>query len=98
MSNYQKRDGDVSLFANKNATPNSPYWKGKALINGEEYTISLWKRTGQSSGEYLNGRIERKLQGQSQPSPNSAEYYAGKPKAESHNNLNIQDNGSDLPF
>ena len=61
MSNYQKRDGDVSLFANNNATPNSPYWKGKALINGEEYTISLWKRTGQSSGEYLSGRIERKI-------------------------------------
>ena len=69
MSNYQKRDGDVSLFANNNATPNSPYWKGKALINGEEYSISLWKRTAQSSGEYLSGRIERKLQGQSQPVP-----------------------------
>ena len=69
MSNYQKRDGDVSLFANNNATPNSPYWKGKALINGEEYTISLWKRTAQSAGEYLSGRIERKLQGQAQPVP-----------------------------
>ena len=92
MSNYQKRDGDVSLFANNNATPNSPYWKGKALINGEEYTISLWKRTGQSSGEYLSGRIERKLQGQAQPVPPATEpvtkQYVYDPKNE---------NG-DLPF
>ena len=85
MSNYQKRDGDVSLFANNNATPNSPYWKGRALINGEEYTISLWKRTGQSSGEYLNGRIERKLQGQVPPAPAPApvtEPYVYDPKNE----------------
>jgi len=92
MSNYQKRDGDVSLFANNNATPNSPYWKGKALINGEEYTISLWKRTAQSAGEYLNGRIERKLQGQAQPGPPApapvTEPYVYDPKNE---------NG-DLPF
>ena len=92
MSNYQKRDGDVSLFANNNATPNSPYWKGKALINGEEYTISLWKRTAQSAGEYRNGRIERKLQGKSQPVPPApapvTEPYVYHPKNE---------NG-DLPF
>ena len=94
MSNYQKRDGDVSLFANKNATPNSPYWKGKALINGEEYTISLWKRTGQSSGEYLNGRIERKLQAQSVP---PAPAPATEPVTEPYVYDPKNENG-DLPF
>ena len=92
MSNYQKRDGDVSLFANNNATPNSPYWKGNLLLNGVEYQVALWRKQG-AKGEFLAGNVQVKQQ----PSPNSAEYYAGKPKSESHNQQFIP-NGSDLPF
>jgi hypothetical protein len=93
MSNYQKKDGDISVFTNQSANANAPRWKGSLLLNGQEYSVSLWVKNG-AKGEFLAGNVQVKQQ----PSPNSADYYAGKPKAESHNNLNIQDNGSDLPF
>lgn len=105
MSNYQKKDGDISVFTNQNPTPNSPRWKGNLLLNGQEYSVSLWVKNG-AKGEFLAGSVQPKQApvpapdhfNYPQSNPNSADYYAGKPKAESHNNLNIQDNGSDLPF
>ena len=93
MSTYQKKDGDISVFTNNSDNANAPSWKGNLLLNGVEYQVALWRKQG-AKGEFLAGNVQVKQQ----PSPNSAEYYAGKPKAESHNNLNIQDNGSDLPF
>ena len=93
MSTYQKKDGDISVFTNQSDNANAPSWKGSLLLNGVEYQVALWRKQG-AKGEFLAGNVQVKQQ----PSPNSADYYAGKPKAESHNNLNIQDNGSDLPF
>jgi hypothetical protein len=93
MSTYQKKDGDISVFTNNSDNANAPSWKGNLLLNGVEYQVALWRKQG-AKGEFLAGNVQVKQQ----PSANSADYYAGKPKAESHNNLNIQDNGSDLPF
>jgi hypothetical protein len=93
MSTYQKKDGDISVFTNHSDNANAPSWKGNLLLNGVEYQVSLWRKQG-AKGEFLAGNVQVKQQ----PSPNSADYYAGKPKAESHSNLNIQDNGNDLPF
>ena len=93
MSTYQKKDGDISVFTNQSDNANAPSWKGNLLLNGVEYQVALWRKQG-AKGEFLAGNVQVKQQ----PSANSADYYAGKPKAESHNNLNIQDNGSDLPF
>ena len=93
MSTYQKKDGDISVFTNNSDNANAPSWKGNLLLNGVEYQVALWRKQG-AKGEFLAGNVQVKQQ----PSANSADYYAGKPKAESHNNLNIQDNGDDLPF
>ena len=93
MSTYQKKDGDISVFTNNSDNANAPSWKGNLLLNGVEYQVALWRKQG-AKGEFLAGNVQVKQQ----PSANSAEYYAGKPKSESHNNLNIQDNGNDLPF
>ncbi len=93
MSTYQKKDGDISVFTNNSDNANAPSWKGNLLLNGVEYQVALWRKQG-AKGEFLAGNVQVKQQ----PSANSADYYTGKPKAESHNNLNIQDNGSDLPF
>ena len=93
MSTYQKKDGDISVFTNQSDNANAPSWKGNLLLNGVEYQVALWRKQG-AKGEFLAGNVQVKQQ----PSANSAEYYAGKPKAESHSNLNIQDNGNDLPF
>ena len=92
MSNYQKRDGDISVFTNHSDNANAPSWKGNLLLNGVEYQVALWRKQG-TKGEFLAGNVQVKQQ----PSPNSAEYYAGKPKSESHNQQFIP-NGSDPPF
>ena len=93
MSNYQKKDGDISLFINQSANANAPAWKGNLLLNGVEYQVSLWRKQG-AKGWFLAGNAQVKQQ----PSPNSAEYYAGKPQAESHNQLNLKAESNDLPF
>ena len=93
MSTYQKKEGDISVFTNQSDNANAPSWKGNLLLNGIEYQVALWRKQG-AKGEFLAGNVQVKQQ----PSANSADYYAGKPNAESHNNLNIQDNGNDLPF
>ena len=93
MSTYQKKDGDISLFTNQSANANAPSWKGNLLLNGVEYQVSLWRKNG-AKGEFLAGNAQVKQQ----HSPNSAEYYAGKPQAESHNQLNLKAESNDLPF
>ena len=83
MSTYEKKDGDISLFPNNNPTPNSPNYKGTALINGQTYSVSLWKRTSKSGcGEYFAGKVELRQQMASTSAP--------------FQQLDITDN--DLPF
>ena len=88
MSTYQKKDGDISVFTNNSDNANAPSWKGNLLLNGVEYQVALWRKQG-AKGEFLAGNVQVKQQ----PSPNSADYYAGKPKAESHVTPS-----NDLPF
>jgi len=59
MSNYQKKDGDISVFTNQSANANAPRWKGNLLLNGQEYTVSLWSKNG-AKGEFLAGSVQPK--------------------------------------
>jgi hypothetical protein len=93
MSTYQKKEGDISIFHNQSPNNNAPSWKGNLLLNGVEYQVSLWRKNG-AKGEFLAGNAQVKQQ----HSPNSAEYYTGKPQAESHNQLDIKAESNDLPF
>jgi hypothetical protein len=88
MSTYQKKEGDISVFTNNSDNANAPSWKGNLLLNGVEYQVALWRKQG-AKGEFLAGNVQVKQQ----PSPNSADYYAGKPKAETH-----MQPSNDLPF
>ena len=92
MSTYQKKDGDISVFHNQSDNANAPAWKGNLLLGGIEYQVSLWRKQG-AKGEFLAGNVQVRQQ----PSPNSAEFYANKPKSESQNQP-LQDHGDDLPF
>ena len=92
MSTYQKKEGDISVFTNNSDNANAPSWKGNLLLNGVEYQVALWRKQG-AKGEFLAGNVQVKQQ----PSPNSVDYYAGKPKSESHNQQ-FEPNGNDLPF
>lgn len=70
MSTYERKDGDISLFPNTNPTPNSPNYKGTALINGQTYSVSLWKRASKSGGgDYFAGKIELRQQAASTSAP-----------------------------
>jgi len=59
MSNYQKKDGDISVFTNQSANANAPRWKGNLLLNGQEYSVSLWVKNG-AKGEFLAGSVQPK--------------------------------------
>lgn len=54
---YQQRDGDISVFKEKNQTnPKAPNWKGSALIDGVQYEVALWAKG--DSGTMLAGAIK----------------------------------------
>ena len=59
MSNYQKKDGDISVFTNQSANANAPRWKGSLLLNGQEYSVSLWVKNG-AKGEFFAGSVQPK--------------------------------------
>ena len=55
---YEMKDGDISVFKNKDATEenNQPPYTGKALINGEEFRVALWVKG--DTNKFFSGRIE----------------------------------------
>jgi len=87
MSNYQKKDGDISVFTNQSANANAPRWKGNLLLNGQEYSVSLWVKSG-AKGEFLAGSVQPK-QSYSDKQPDTAPYVYNAPKP---------DTNGDLPF
>ena len=56
---YEPRDGDISLFKNdkKQSGSNQPDMRGKALINGQMFKISVWTK-GTGLSKFLAGKIE----------------------------------------
>ena len=84
MSNYQKKDGDISVFTNQSANANAPRWKGNLLLNGQEYSVSLWVKNG-GKGEFLAGSVQPKQA--PAPAPDHFNYPQSNPNS-----------SGDLPF
>ena len=84
MSNYQKKDGDISVFTNQSANANAPRWKGSLLLNGQEYSVSLWVKNG-AKGEFLAGGVQPKQA--PVPAPDHFNYPQSNPNS-----------SGDLPF
>lgn len=57
---YEMRDNSGSLFNNdkKVEGDKKPERTGKVMINGVEYYVSAWTRTGQSAGEWQSLAFE----------------------------------------
>ena len=57
---YEKKNGDISLFKNdKGDNEKRPDMRGEALIDGQVFKVSLWKRTsGKDGSRFLSGNIE----------------------------------------
>ena len=85
MSNYQKKDGDISVFHNHSDNANAPRWKGNLLLGGIEYQVSLWRKQG-AKGEFLAGNVQVRQQSAERTAP--AQSFTSKPEP----------HGDDLPF
>ncbi len=60
MSDYEVRDGDVSLFVNdKEGNENRPDLKGYAMVDGVKMNLSLWVK--ESGKLRFSGRIEEPM-------------------------------------
>lgn len=58
---YEKRDGDISIFANDNkANDRQPDWRGEALIGGVTYEVALWEKPSNRGGSFYAGSIKPK--------------------------------------
>ena len=55
MSDFQMKEGQCFIYKVK-ADGNKPAVKGKAMINGQEYEISLWDSKSGKAGSY-SGKI-----------------------------------------
>lgn len=57
MMAYERRDGDIAIFKEKEKkNEKGPDWKGTALLDGVEYQVAFWSK----SGTMLAGKIELK--------------------------------------
>ena len=62
MSNYEKKEGDISIFKNNDATEENkrPQYRGTALIDGKEKDVSLWVRESKDGMKYFSGQVKPK--------------------------------------
>lgn len=67
MSKFEQKDNSGTLFKNDRKTSdNHPNAKGTALIDGVEYWVSAWTKSG-SKGAFQSLSFQRKDQQQSKP-------------------------------
>ena len=60
MSDYEVRDGDVSMFENdKEGNDKRPDFTGYAIVDGTKMNVSLW--TKNSGRLRFSGRIEEPM-------------------------------------
>lgn len=56
---YEQKEGDLSMFPNKNKSGNQPDVKGKALYHGEKVELSVWTKIDKNGNEYWVGKIQK---------------------------------------
>ena len=78
MSGYEQRDNSGSLFKNEKKTAEKhPDYRGSAMVNGVEYWLSAWIKTGKN-GKFMSLALETKdeskssNQGRSKPAAEEA--------------------------
>jgi uncharacterized protein (DUF736 family) len=55
MMAFEQRDNSASAFPNdKKGKENAPDFKGKSLVNGREYEISIWKKKDKNGNTWLS--------------------------------------------
>ena len=60
MSDFQQRDNNGSLFKNdKKTAEKHPDYKGSAMVDGVEYWLSSWVKTGMN-GKFMSIAFEPK--------------------------------------
>jgi hypothetical protein len=60
---YEQRDNSGTRFKNdRKEKPNHPDYKGSAMIDGVEYWVSSWTKTGKNGVEYLSDAYTKKEQ------------------------------------
>lgn len=67
---YEQKEGDISLFKNKNAVNNQPSMRGTMVWNGQKIKISLWTK-GEGENKFMAGKAELDsyVRPQSAPAP-----------------------------
>jgi hypothetical protein len=84
MSKYERKEGQGSIFGNKNKTTDShPDFTGEALWRGETIRIALWKKRDKNDKTWLSVKL-------------SEEYK--KPEAEQASKPSRPAIDDDLPF
>ena len=57
---YEKKDGDIAVWRNRNKSGRQPDWKGELLLNGVTYEVAFWERNDMLSGQAkVNERVTR---------------------------------------
>lgn len=51
---FEEKDMSGVLFINKEKVEKQPDFKGHALINGQKYWVSSWKKVSQKGQKYLS--------------------------------------------
>jgi len=101
---YEKKEGDISIFKNKDKQPESkqPDYKGTALIDGKEKDVALWVRESASGLMYFSGQVKPKWNpdgaikdgGNEAPEINSGAMGG----AIAHDDMALSKEETDLPF
>jgi len=85
MAGYEQRDNNGSLFKNEKKTAEKhPDYKGSAMVDGVEYWLSAWVKTGKN-GKFMSLSLEKK---DSNASSNKSRSSREEPA----------DDDSDMPF
>ena len=77
MSNFETKENQGSLFANKDKTKDTqPDYTGKLMVGGKLMRLSAWKQTSQSGTNYLSIRLSEFEQkpATSEAKPATSEY------------------------
>lgn len=73
MSKYERKEGQGSIFGNKNKmTDSHPDFTGEALWRGETIRIALWKKRDKNDNVWLSVKISepyKKTEGEQAQKP-----------------------------
>jgi len=92
---WEKKHGDVTLFANDRKTKDTqPDWRGSIHIEGKDYEIALWNKTSKNGNTFISGRM-----GDEVKPPEAKGSFSNSPRPAPKPTSSIKDAlDSDLPW